>query len=106
MLLFIYIIIMINDLEMIDKIKQDHNQIINELVDSSEILAMQCEDIDEELEVHNYLLDKINDQTEKNETLLERVNDKLEGMLENFSNSSLMCSIFILLMIRVFLILL
>ena len=92
-----------NDLEMIEKTKNDHNQILDELAKSSETLKnVQCEeDIDEELEVHNYYSGRINDLTDKNDAMVGRAMHRLENMLENYSSSSLMCTIFILLLVLI-----
>ena len=86
---------------MIEKTKNDHNQILDELAKSSETLKIQCEDIDEELEVHNYLLGRIDDLTDKNDAMVGRAMHRLENMLENYSSSSLMCTIFILLLVLI-----
>ena len=95
-----------NELELIEKIKGEHNGIIDELARSSESLKSQCEDIDEELEVHDYLLGRIEDLTQANEELLDTVRNKLEKALEKYSNSSLMCTIFILIVVLVLVIVL
>ena len=91
------------ELESVERKKLECDGILNELAKSSETLKEQCVEIDEELEVHNFLLGGIEDLTEKNEEILERNLEKLDKLLKKYSNSSLMCTIFLLLAVLVLL---
>ena len=84
-------------LEMIEKTKEGYNQILTELGDSTETLKVQCEEIDEEVEVHNYLLGRIDDLTDKNVLWLKT----LCIGFKIWSSSSLICTILILLLVLI-----
>jgi phosphomevalonate kinase len=85
--------------EEISLIKERHNGILSDLEKSSEVLKVQCNEIDEELNLHNDYLDEIKQTTETNQRMMERVTEKLEGMLEKYSNNSLLCTIFLLILV-------
>ena len=95
---------MIKELEMIEKAKGDHDAAVEEIARSSEIVRNQCEDINDELDEHCSLLEKIEAITEKNQGFLDRNSEKLDKLLENYSNSFLMCVIFMLIAVLVVLI--
>jgi CTP-dependent riboflavin kinase len=95
-----------NELEMLETLKKEQNNVIAELSRSTDNLKSQCEDIDEELEVHNFLLGSIENLTDKNEVMMQKALERLDKILERYSNSSLMCTIFILLTILIVIVLL
>ena len=90
--------------EEISLIKDQHNSILLDLEKSSEVLKVQCNEIDEELNLHNDYLEDIKQTTDKNQMMMERVTSKLEDMLQNYSNNSLLCTIFVLLLVLIILI--
>ena len=87
--------------EMIEKGIEEHDKLILELAKSTETLKGQCEEIDEELDVHNYLLGRIEDLTGESEAMMEKASQRMEKLLGTYSNSSLACAIFILLLILI-----
>lgn len=87
--------------EEIRLIKEKHNEILVDLERSSEILKGQCYEIDEELNLHNEVLSDITQTTDKNQVMMDNVSLKLEKLLEKYSNNTLICTIFVLLIVLI-----
>mmetsp|Transcript_5144 Transcript_5144/g.5100 ORF Transcript_5144/g.5100 Transcript_5144/m.5100 type:complete len:203 (+) Transcript_5144:13-621(+) len=89
--------------EMQIQLKKDQDIMIDELYVSSENLHMYCDNIGEELDVHNNLLTNFEKMVDKNANSMERTKAKLEAYIQQTSNSCLGCVIFGLALVLVIL---
>lgn len=87
--------------EEIRLIKEKHNELLTDLERSSEVLKGQCCEIDDELNLHAEVLSDIGQTTDKNQEMMDSVSLKLEKLLEKYSNNSLLCTIFVLLLVLI-----
>jgi len=78
------------------QLREDQDKALDELGIYSKTLKNYCYDMEEEIDVHNHLLDSLDSKVTYNSDYLQKTQEKLASVLNRTSNFSLCCIIALL----------